>query len=84
MPIRYAEKKIILEGVCAIEEVTALAEFLEATPEAVATLENCEHLHTCVLQTLLAYGVALEGQPYHPFLWKWISPLFARPGGSKC
>lgn len=78
MPIRYAESKVTLEGVCTIEEVEGLIAFLERTPKAVVLLASCEHMHTAILQALLAYRVPLSGEVYSPFLWKWVAPLLAR------
>lgn len=82
MPIRYEGDAVRMEGVCAIEEVDGLLAFLERTPSATVSLEACEHLHTAVLQALLAYDVKLVGEVYEPFLWKWVAPLLGRAAAS--
>ena len=80
MPIRYTEDAVVLEGVCSIEEVEGLTAYLERTPNATALLHSCEHMHTAILQVLIAYRVALRGEVFSPFLWKWVAPMLSRQG----
>lgn len=80
MPIAFNGQVIEMEGACTIEEADALLAFLERTPGAKVSLRGCEHLHTALLQILVARRVPLTGEVYSPFLWKWIAPLLARDG----
>jgi len=54
MPIAVSETIAIFEGVCEIEQAEALLDWLHKTPVPLVDLSQCQHMHTAVLQTLLA------------------------------
>jgi hypothetical protein len=54
MAIRYLKKYAALEGIVAVEDAEALAQWLQQQPAPAVHLGKCEHLHAAVLQVLLA------------------------------
>ena len=45
---------IVLDGHCPVEEAEPLLQFLQASPAACLDWRQCTHLHTAVLQVILA------------------------------
>jgi hypothetical protein len=52
---------VILDGNCPVEDAEPLLEFLQATPGADLDWRQCSHLHTAVLQVVLAGRPRLIG-----------------------
>jgi hypothetical protein len=65
---------ITLDGVCGVEDAEPLLQMLLATPEAPLDWTRCEHLHTAVVQVVLAAGPELVGQCGDPWVGQWITP----------
>lgn len=72
--IRYEDGRAVLEGVCTVEEADSLLEWLQDDPRRPVDWTDCDHLHTAVLQVLLAVGPPLIGEPRDPFLARWVAP----------
>jgi hypothetical protein len=66
MSVRVADGVIILEGACPVDEAESLLELLLANPGAPVDWSACGHLHTAVVQVLLAARPAMEGEPAPP------------------
>lgn len=67
MPIVF-DMPVRLEGICTIEEASELADWLREHPGAPVDLAPCEHLHTALLQTLLALRPPIAALPTHGVL----------------
>lgn len=74
MGIRFEEETAYLEGVVAVEEAESLLEWIQAHPGRPVTWSDCDHLHTAVLQVLLALEPEVRGQPRNAFLARWVAP----------
>lgn len=72
MPIECKKKVAYLRGVCAVEEAETLLAWLNDTPGARINMKECEHLHTAVLQVLLAAKPPLSAPPQNEFLARWL------------
>jgi hypothetical protein len=68
MPIAVTETIAIFEGVCEIEQAEALLDWLRKTPAPQIDLSQCEHMHTAVLQTLLAVRPTIVAMPPDPLI----------------
>lgn len=77
MPLEFREDEACLSGVSVAEEALTLAEWLAAHPTAKVDLAACTHIHTSLLQTLLAYDPPISAQPTDEFLTRWIIPMLA-------
>ena len=73
---RNDDGAIILDGRCSVEDAEPLLQLLNATPQAPCDWSRCSHLHTAVLQVLLATRPALVGPCGDPWVEQWIgSPM---------
>jgi hypothetical protein len=70
-----------LEGLCAIEEAETLLDWLRGSEAPTVDLANCEHLHTALLQTLLALRPGITALPPDPLLARLLGdvPVSADP-----
>ncbi|MER2494306.1 hypothetical protein [Catenovulum sediminis] len=55
MPLDNHENIMHLQQDCGAEEAEQLLEWLLANPKGQISLESCSHLHTAVLQVLMAF-----------------------------
>jgi hypothetical protein len=74
MPIKLGKQTATFSGAVRIEDVDGLVAWLRETPKPSVNLRRCTHLHTAVLQSLLAAGVTVSGPPVDPFLHSWVLP----------
>ena len=79
MPLQLGSRTAVLEGVVAVEDAEPLAAWLRTTSGPRVNLRRCTHLHTAVLQCLLAGGVKVSVPPADPFLRTWVVPLLEPP-----
>lgn len=77
MTVRLEEDRIVLEGVCRVEDAEPLAGLLEAHPRQVVDLSRCEGLHGAILQALLVFSRPTVGLEGNPNLNAWLAPLLA-------
>lgn len=81
MPLQLGSRTAILAGVVTVEDTESLATWLRTrgssrTPARV-NLAAATHLHTSVLQALMAGRVQVSVPPTDPFLQTWVAPLLA-------
>ena len=81
MSVRLNGNVIVLEGPCRVEDAEPLLGWLQADGSCVVDLTAAEHLHTAVVQVLLAAGRPLSGQPEGEFLRRWVAPAMVAGGG---
>jgi len=72
MTVRFEDGAILLEGACPVDEAETLLEMLLTHPGVPVDWSACRHLHTAVLQVMMASGRAIQGQPDDPFLAGWV------------
>jgi hypothetical protein len=65
---------IVLEGPCPVEEAEPLLQLLIANPGARCDWTRCAHLHSAVVQIVLAIGPARVGPCGDPWVERWIAP----------
>ena len=75
MSLQLGSRTAVLVGVVTVDEAEPLAAWLRTTTSPRVNLRNCTHLHTAVLQCLLAGGVKVSVPPSDPFLKTWVLPL---------
>lgn len=68
MPLELDGDRAVLTAFVGIEEIDPLLAWLGTTPAPSMDLARCEHLHTAVLQALLAAGARVAASPADPFL----------------
>jgi hypothetical protein len=61
MPLEFHADEVRLLGTCVAEDALELAEWLGRTTAPKVDLSACVHLHTSLLQTLIAYAPAIVG-----------------------
>jgi hypothetical protein len=73
--VRSADNgKLLLEGECPVEDAEALLQQLQAKPTATVDWTHCSHLHTAVLQVVLASDRIPIGPCGDPFVSQWLLP----------
>ena len=75
MSLQLGSRTAVLEGVVTVDEAEPLAAWLRETSAPRVNLRRCTHLHTAVLQCLLAAGARVSVPPADPFLRTWVLPL---------
>ena len=73
MPFKFARNAAIAQDTCTVEDALPLLEFLQSHRSARIDLGACTHLHTAVLQVLLAVRPPLSALPREAFLARWLS-----------
>jgi hypothetical protein len=63
---------IVLAGSCGVEEAEPLLQMLVATPEASVDWGLCTHLHTAVIQVVLAAKPKLTGPCGDAWVEEWL------------
>jgi hypothetical protein len=71
---------LVLEGVCPVEDAEALLQQLQARPAATVDWTQCSHLHTAVLQVVLASGRNPIGPCGDPIVSRWLQPKLSQKG----
>ena len=64
---------IVLDGRCLVEEAEPLLQFLQASPAARLDWRQCTHLHTAVLQVILAARPQLIGPCGDAWVQRWVA-----------
>jgi hypothetical protein len=77
MPVVTGPTGAELAGVCGVTEAETLLAWLLDHPTAQVDLGDCQHLHTAVLQVLLALKPAVAVEPADPLVAEWLLPLLA-------
>jgi hypothetical protein len=81
MPFRFAKRTVVAEGSCTVEDALPLLEFLQSHRGVKVDLGPSAHLHTSVVQVLLAARPTIVALPQEAFLARWLSQAFARAEG---
>ncbi len=79
MPITMTDNVAIFEGTCAVEDAEPLFEWLRLTAAPQVDLSRCDHVHTSVLQTLLALRPVIVAASPDALLVRLLGPV----GGSR-
>ena len=74
MSIVYKETNVIFEGICSSEQAEKLREWLEMNPKGLLDFKNCQHIHSSVLQVLMAAHSVISVPPDDPYLRDWVMP----------
>jgi len=80
MPFQFAKNMVTAEESCTVEDALPLLEFLQSHRGAKVDLGPCTHLHTAVLQVLLAAKPKITALPREAFLARWLSQTLGPPG----
>lgn len=80
MPIESRKSLATCSGVCSVEEAETLLGWLQDHPKGKLSLKSCEHLHTAVLQVLIAAGRPLKHLPDDAFLRTRVATLLTGTG----
>ena len=80
MPLIFDDDQVRIDAVCMVEDAMPLLEFFQSHAAARVGMRECTHLHSAVLQVLIA-AVASDGArimdlPEEDFLRRWLTPLF--------
>ncbi|AMN40461.1 hypothetical protein RHPLAN_20170 [Rhodoplanes sp. Z2-YC6860] len=71
---RDSDGKIVLDGICPVEDAELLCQLLLATPAATCDWTGCTRLHTAVTQVLFAAKPKLAGPCGDPWSERWVAP----------
>lgn len=74
MSARLNGNIIVLEGQCRVEDAEPLLGWLQADGSRVVDLTAAEHLHTAVVQVLMALRPGIRGAGNDSFVRDWIAP----------
>jgi hypothetical protein len=77
MSVRIERDVIYLEGDCGVEDAEPLASALDGGIDRRVNVLLCRHLHSAVVQALLAFRCSLEGEPPEGFLTRFVLPALA-------
>ncbi|MBB5944172.1 MULTISPECIES: hypothetical protein [Xanthomonas] len=72
MPIAYRKRSATLAGVVSVEDAETLLAWLQANRNAKLNCADCEHLHTAVLQALMATQAGVSAWPKDSQLRQWL------------
>jgi hypothetical protein len=71
---RHDDGTIILDGDCGAEDAEPLLQMLLADPGGAVDWTRCSHLHTAVVQVILAAAPTLVGPCGDSWVSTWIGP----------
>jgi len=77
MSVRLDGNIIHLEEDCRVEDAEPLLGWLQADQTRIVDLTEVRHIHTAVLQILMAFRPAIRGTAKDTFLRDWIIPALA-------
>lgn len=77
MPFTFAENAAVAEGAVNAEDALTLLEFLQSHRNAKVDLGSCGHVHTAVVQLLMAARPEIVALPREAFLSRWLSKVLA-------
>lgn len=79
MPVVIEVGRARIDGAARVEDAEALVSFLENTPDGEVDLAGASHLHTAVLQVLMAYRPDISAMPDQPMLLALSPFLLGQP-----
>ena len=68
-----ADGTIVLFGSCPVDEAEPLHRMLLSVPSAQVDWTQCSHVHSAILQLILAARPMINGPCGDPFVDRWIS-----------
>ena len=74
MSVLLDDGLIRLEGDCQVEEAETLVGLLQSTGASRVDLGQCRHLHSALVQALLAFRVRSAGEGQTPFIRDFVIP----------
>jgi len=77
MALRLDGDTLHLEATCGVEEALALLEWLGGAQPHAVDLRACSHMHTALLQVLVACRPRIVAPPEDDFLVRWLMPLLS-------
>jgi hypothetical protein len=82
MSIEVAGGTVRIIGNATVEDAEPLLAALLDDPARTVDLDQATHLHSAVIQLLLAVRPTIAGAPAHPFFATWITPLLDHGPGT--
>jgi hypothetical protein len=79
MPLDFVGETAVCDGDTVVEDALPLLEFLQSQGSAKVDLGSCTHLHTAVLQVLLAGRPEIIALPQEAFLARWLPAILGQP-----
>jgi hypothetical protein len=70
---REHDGTIVLEGACPVEDAEPLLQLLQKSPDGALDWGRCNHLHTAVLQVILAARIAPAGPCGDSWVRQWLA-----------
>lgn len=61
MPVELTETAAVLDGICDVSEAEPLLSWLQSHLDSPVDVTRCRHVHTAVLQVLMAARPVLRG-----------------------
>ncbi len=72
MPIKYKNKVAIFKDFIGIEEAEKLLDWIRENKDGHINLAGCTHIHTSILQILMASGIPIKEWPAQPQFEMWL------------
>ncbi|CAK0766626.1 conserved hypothetical protein [Gammaproteobacteria bacterium] len=72
MPIQFRRNLVVLDDLCTVEEAEGLLQWLQNHTKAKLNLKDCKHLHTAILQVLMAARTPVATWPDDVDLARWL------------
>jgi hypothetical protein len=66
---------ILLQGICTLDDAELLLRSLSDDPRAPVDWTGCGHVHTAIVQVLMAARPRIIGAPTNPFLRQHLAAL---------
>ena len=77
MTVVIEKDRILIQGIYGADDVEVLMSALRAHGSSIVDLSEAGHLHTAILQVLLAFRPSITGTPRDTFIRAWLIPILA-------
>ena len=77
MTVVIEKDRILIQGICDADDVEVLMSALREPGPSIVDLSEAGHLHTAILQVLLAFRPSITGTPRDTFIRTWLIPILA-------
>lgn len=74
MPIQFSENLASFTEVCTVEEAEQLLQWLHDAPAGQLKLADCTHIHTAIVQVMMAGRAVIAWPPTDKDLARWLMP----------
>jgi hypothetical protein len=78
MSVSIEDRVIRLDGICRVEDAEPLLLLLQSGSARQVDLTGAGHLHTAVVQVLMAFQPEIIGPPGDPFVMRWLLPMLSK------